>query len=234
MKALEAVGLTAGYGSLAACRDVDLNVNDGEVVALLGPNGAGKTTLLRALAGAIRPMRGTVKLAGEPISAAPHSRFRRGLVMIPEERAIFARQSVRDNLRLGRNGLAALDHFPELTPLLSRRAGLLSGGEQQMVSIGRALAADPKVLLIDELSIGLAPLIVDRLLAAVRTAAKERNVAVLLVEQQARRALEASDRFYVMKQGTVNSADNEQVTLETLGDTYFSTAQSLTTQKMQT
>jgi branched-chain amino acid transport system ATP-binding protein len=154
--------------------------------------------------------------------------------MIPEERAIFARQSVRDNLRLGRNGLAALDYFPELTPLLSRRAGLLSGGEQQMVSIGRALAADPKVLLIDELSIGLAPLIVDRLLAVVRTASRERNVAVLLVEQQARRALEASDRFYVMKQGTVSSADNEQVTLETLGDTYFSTAQSLTTQNKQT
>jgi branched-chain amino acid transport system ATP-binding protein len=225
--ALAAVGLTAGYGSLAACRDINIEVDAGEVVALLGPNGAGKTTVLRALAGVIRPMQGEVRLNGKVLSGSPHRRFRQGLVLVPEERAIFSRQSVRDNLLLGRNGMAALDYFPELQPLLSRRAGLLSGGEQQMVGIGRALAGRPKVLLLDELSIGLAPLLVDRLLEAVRTNAREQGVAVLLVEQQVRRAVEASDRWYVIRQGTVQAQGHNTTAVSELHDAYFSTPVSI-------
>jgi len=175
-------GLDAGYGDLAAVRALDLEVRAGEVVALLGPNGAGKTTTLLTIAGELAPLAGEVSCLGSSPRAPLQARVRRGLGFVPEERAVFTSLSAGANLRLRRGATkGAVELFPELAPLLRRRAGLLSGGEQQMLTLGRALAGDPKLLLVDELSLGLAPLVVRRLLLAVRAAA-DRGVGVLLVE----------------------------------------------------
>jgi branched-chain amino acid transport system ATP-binding protein len=199
---LETVGLTTGYGDLAAVRDVSLGVRAGEIVALFGPNGAGKTTTLLACVGLLPCMSGEVRWLGRPADAAVHVLARSGLAYVPEGRSVTTRLSVADNLRLGRGTVAgALAIFPELEPLLGRPAGLLSGGEQQMLVLGRALAARPRALLVDELSLGLAPLIVQRLLAVLREAAEEQGLAVLLVEQQARDALAVADRWYLLRDG---------------------------------
>ena len=182
--------------------DISLHVDAGEIVVLLGANGAGKTTTMLALGGVL-PSKGDVTFDGAPLRGPLHRRVRRGLGFIPESRAVFPRLSTSTNLRLGRGGIdGAVRLFPELERLLDRRAGLLSGGEQQMVTLARALAADPRMLLIDELSLGLAPLIVRRLLGEVRAAA-EGGVGVLLVEQHARQALSIADRAYVMRRGTI-------------------------------
>jgi branched-chain amino acid transport system ATP-binding protein len=196
-------GLAAGYDDLAAVHDLDLEVRAGEVVALLGPNGAGKTTTLLTIAGELPPLAGEVSCLGVSRRAPLHRRVRQGLGFVPEERAVFTSLSAGANLRL-RPGAAkgAIELFPELAPLLRRRAGLLSGGEQQMLTLGRALAADPKLLLIDELSLGLAPLVVARLLLSVRAAA-DRGVGVLLVEQHAGEALSVADRVVVLRRGRV-------------------------------
>ena len=176
----------------------------GEVVALFGANGAGKTTTLLAAAGVLPRMSGTVRWLGRATNSPLHRLARAGLALVPEERSVISTLSVADNLRLGRGGISgAVQHFPELEPLLPRRAGLLSGGEQQMLTIGRALASEPKALLVDELSLGLAPLVVERLLDAVRSAADTSGVAVLLVEQQARRALAVLDRWYLLSNGRI-------------------------------
>jgi branched-chain amino acid transport system ATP-binding protein len=232
--ALERV--TAGYGDLSAIRDVSLKVCPGEVVALFGPNGAGKTTTLRAAVGRLAPVAGQVFWRGHPRSAPLHRLARGGLSYIPEERSVISDLSTRDNLKLGRGGVdGALRHFPELEPLLRRRAGLLSGGEQQMLTLARALAAEPRALLVDELSLGLAPLMVGRLLTAIRDAADRGGLAVLLVEQQARRALSVADRWYLVNNGGIiaegsagNSAEFEAA--------YFAgmsgTKSALTTEKM--
>jgi branched-chain amino acid transport system ATP-binding protein len=140
---------------------------------------------------------------GQPFKGPLHQRVRRGLGFVPEERSVFMGLSVADNLSIGGQTPRVLGLFPELEPLLSRRAGLLSGGEQQMLTLGRALAMKPKVLLVDELSVGLAPFVVDRLFAALIATAREDGTAVLLVEQQARRALRVADRWYLLRRGTL-------------------------------
>jgi branched-chain amino acid transport system ATP-binding protein len=200
---LETRGLAAGYHGVAAISDIDLVVRPGEIVALLGRNGAGKTTLLHTLAGKLRPLAGAVLVDGEVTRASLHRRARDGLALVTEERSVFSELSVSSNLRLGRGeAAAALALFPELEPLLRRRAGRLSGGEQQILTLARALAGRPRALLADELSLGLAPLVVERLLSALRDAAAE-GLGVLLVEQHTQQALRASDRVYVIQRGRI-------------------------------
>jgi len=200
---LDVAGLSAGYGGVPVVHELNLRVEAGEIVALLGPNGAGKTTTMLALSGVVPLMGGEVRLAGAPLRGPLHRRVKRGLSLVPEGRSVFMRLSTATNLDLGRGTRAeALAIFPELERLLDRRAGLLSGGEQQMVVLARALAADPRLLLVDELSFGLAPLIVRRLLDVLRVGT-QRGVGVLLVEQHARQALRVADRGYVLRRGRI-------------------------------
>ncbi len=197
--------LTSGYGDLAAVRDVSLHVMAGEMVALFGPNGAGKSTTLLASVGELPQMGGTVYIKGQATSKPLHRLARDGVAFVPEQRSVISELTTKQNLELGRGGVVAIDAFAELIPLLDRKGGLLSGGEQQMVALARAFASSPSLILVDELSLGLAPMIVDRLLIALREAATTRGLAVLLVEQQARRALEYTDRWYLLRSGSVVS-----------------------------
>jgi branched-chain amino acid transport system ATP-binding protein len=196
-------GLSLAYGPVAVVNNLDIEVRSGEIVALLGANGAGKTTTLIGLAGLLPCKSGSVAIDGRDSTAPLFRRARQGMSFVTEDRALFMRLSAADNLRVaGVSSADACAIFPELEPLLQRRAGLLSGGEQQMLTLARALARQPRLLMVDELSLGLAPLVVDRLLRTLRTAA-DGGMGVLLVEQHIRKAMKVANRVYVMRRGEV-------------------------------
>jgi branched-chain amino acid transport system ATP-binding protein len=204
-------GLCAGYHGLQILHELDLRVDAGEIVALVGANGAGKTTTLRAISGVVRSSTGTVTFDGKRADGIRTAELvRRGLVQVPEERALFGPLTVEENLRMGAwtqkgNASSSLSEVLELFPILDERrrqaAETLSGGQQQMLAIGRALMARPKLLMLDEPSTGLSPKLTWAVLDAVRTI-RDRGVAVLLVEQNAAQALRMADRAYVLESGS--------------------------------
>ncbi|MFT4262203.1 MAG: ABC transporter ATP-binding protein [Nocardioides sp.] len=200
--ALATTGLKAGYGRTEVLHGLDLRVGEGEIVAVLGPNGAGKSTTLLALSGAI-PSTGTVELFGAPATGSVHERSKKGLAFLPDHRGIIRALSVAQNLRLANVPLeAAYEVSPELEVLKDRKAGDLSGGEQQILALTRAVVSKPRLILVDEISFGLAPIIVTRMFKLLASVA-EQGVGVLLVEQFAHLALAYADRAYVLQRGTV-------------------------------
>jgi branched-chain amino acid transport system ATP-binding protein len=205
--ALEAHGLAVGYGSLMVARDLQFSVEPGRVTLILGPNGAGKTTTLLTLAGALKPLAGDILLAGRVVKTPLHKRVHEGLSFVRDEGGAITRLTVDENLKLcpGEPG-KAYQLFPELVEHGKRRAGVLSGGQQKMLSLALALSCSPAVLLADELSLGLAPRLVDRLLSSVRETARTDGVGVVLVEQHAHQALRIADEVIVLSHGRVELA----------------------------
>jgi ABC-type branched-subunit amino acid transport system ATPase component len=223
---LEVEHLNVGYGAVPVVRDLSITVEPGEIVALLGANGAGKTTTLLGLSGCIPIQSGTIRMFGLPTNGPLNRRVKAGLGFVPEGRSIFPNLTTRQNLRVG--GIspdAAFEHFPELAKRIDVRAGLLSGGEQQMLTVGRALARKSPLLLVDELSLGLAPMVVTRLLNAIRVAA-DTGVGVILVEQHVRRILDVADSVCLLHRGRVEMAGSAQALrprLEEIENSYFGT-----------
>jgi branched-chain amino acid transport system ATP-binding protein len=208
-------GLELAYGQVPACRDISLSVDEGEIVTLIGANGAGKSTTLRAIAGTLKPRAGVIRFDGRDITALPaHERSRLGIALVPEGRRVFPFLTVRENLELGgfkfrsdmskiRSAIEAmLDMFPRLRERTSQNAGTLSGGEQQMLALGRAMMSQPRLLCLDEPSLGLAPMIVRDIFRTI-SAINAGGTSVLLVEQNARYALETASRGYVLQTGSI-------------------------------
>ena len=212
---LEVQGVDLAYGEVPACRNISFEVGEGEIVALIGSNGAGKSTTLRGVAGAMLPRKGRIVFEGEDVSRMPaHQRTLAGIALVPEGRRVFPALSVRENLEMGGfkyrgdkrkvGGLIerAMQMFPRLRERELQPAGTLSGGEQQMLAFGRALMSEPKLLCMDEPSLGLAPLVVQEIFKSIR-AANAAGTSVLLVEQNARYALETASRGYVLQTGSI-------------------------------
>jgi branched-chain amino acid transport system ATP-binding protein len=225
----ELEGIVAGYGRSTVLRNVTLQVHSGEVVALLGGNGAGKTTTMRVGAGLLRPVQGSVRIDGQDFTRrSPHERAKAGLCLIPEGRGIFRSLTVGENLRLAvppwmhrSESARAIDAFPFLGERLSDIAGTLSGGQQQMLALARAFVSNPKVVLVDEVSLGLAPMVVEEAFAAMRVLT-DRGTAVLLVEQYVDRALTLADMVIVLRKGSVTySAPRSDVDESTLHQYYL-------------
>jgi branched-chain amino acid transport system ATP-binding protein len=217
MALLEVDDVHTYYGNIHALKGVSLTVEEGEIVTLIGANGAGKTTTLNTISGIVRPRTGGVRLAGEDLGPVPpHKIVGRGLVQVPEGRRTFARLTVEENLRMGgytvsdgkiKAGIArAYEMFPRLAQRRSQIAGTLSGGEQQMLAMGRALMSEPKVLLLDEPSMGLAPVLVDSIFDTIGRL-HEAGTTILLIEQNARMALAVADRGYVIESGRIILSD---------------------------
>lgn len=213
-KLIRVQGLTAGYGRVPAVRDLSFEVNPGEVVVLLGPNGAGKTTALLSMLGLIPTMGGEVSFLGEPVRRLNPARLARsGVTFVPDDRGLCSRLTVAEHFKLAsRSGREewdrVLEYFPELRDLWTRNAGLLSGGEQQMLAIAKGLVSRPKLMLIDELSLGLAPKIVASIYRIACTLAKERGLGFLLVEQHTDIALSVADKAIVLNHGEVVLAES--------------------------
>jgi len=213
-KFLDIQNINAAYGDIQTLWDVSLEVNEGEIVALIGPNGAGKTTLMRLIAGLHKPISGTVHLAGAPLHTLPaYDIVNQGVILVPEGRRLFGGMTVLDNLELGAYSSRAreerfktMEHVFKLFPLLKERqkqnANTMSGGQQQMLAVGRAMMGLPKLLMLDEPSLGLAPLIVENIFEIIKLM-NEQGTTVFLVEQNARKALELADRAYILEQGRV-------------------------------
>lgn len=204
------------YGNIQALRGVDIKVNNGEIVALIGSNGAGKSTLLMTISGVNKAAKGTINFDNKSIeNLPPHEIVNLGISQVPEGRRIFSRLTVEDNLRLGassnnkgknfdEDSKEVYNLFPVLRDRLTQRGGTLSGGEQQMLAIGRAMMARPKMLLLDEPSLGIAPKLVNQIFISIKNINKEKGVTVFLVEQNAKKALELADRGYVLVNGNIN------------------------------
>jgi len=214
------------YGKIQALRGVDLNVNEGEIVSLIGSNGAGKSTLLMTISGVNKAKRGNIFFNGENIeNKEPHKIVDMGICQVPEGRRIFSRLTVEENLRLGAHAnekgkfyendiKEVYELFPVLSDRKTQRGGTLSGGEQQMLAIGRALMGKPKVLLLDEPSLGIAPKLVNQIFISIKNINKEKNVTIFLVEQNAKKALELADRAYVLVNGKVTIKGSGQELLK--------------------
>jgi branched-chain amino acid transport system ATP-binding protein len=232
---LDVKNIEVAYGKIVAVKDVSLNVSDGEIVTLIGSNGAGKSTTLRTISGLLKPKKGEISFGGKRIDGTPgHEIVGLGICHAPEGRRIFARMTVKENLELGaflrndKEGVAAdldrvLELFPRLKERISQRAGTMSGGEQQMLAVSRALMGSPKLLLLDEPSMGLAPVLVEMIFDTI-TKIRKQGTTILLIEQNAMAALEVADRAYVLESGKVKLSGkaaelkkNDEITKAYLG-----------------
>lgn len=211
MPLLKVEGITGGYGGMEVLRDVSIEVGQGEIVSIIGPNGAGKSTVMKTVFGLLKPWKGSITFEGRPIAGlSPDRIVREGLCYVPQVENVFPSLTVEENLEMGAYLLKGslqqrkqriFDMFPRLAERRRQRAGKMSGGERQMVAMGRALMLDPRLLLLDEPSAGLAPLMVDSIFETVKTI-NDAGVAILMVEQNARKSLELADRGYVLATGT--------------------------------